>query len=59
MTLKFMCYVGCSHRGMEGPEVANGVDGLQMWRVVANKQSRTAEKNWCFSLGFRRKVNSP
>jgi hypothetical protein len=39
---------------MARPQVADGEDGLQIWRVAANilnKQSRTADKQWFFSLG--------
>jgi hypothetical protein len=34
---------------MARPQVADGGDGLQIWRVAANilnKQSRTADKGW-------------
>jgi hypothetical protein len=36
------------------PQVADGGDGLQIWRVAANipyKQSRTDDKGWSSSLG--------
>jgi hypothetical protein len=39
--------VGPCHDDMERPRVADGGDGLYMWRVAANtfnKQSRTADK---------------
>jgi hypothetical protein len=39
---------------MARPQVADGGDGLQIWRVAANilnKQSRTADKGWSSSLG--------
>jgi hypothetical protein len=42
---------------MARPQVADGGDGLQIWRVAANilnKQSRTADKGWSSSLGFGR-----
>jgi hypothetical protein len=42
------------HHGMERPQVSDGGDGLQIWRVPANilnKQSRTADKGWSSSLG--------
>jgi len=35
------------HHGMARPQVADGRDGLQIWRVainILNKQSRTANK---------------
>jgi hypothetical protein len=38
---------------MARPQVADGGDGLQLWRVVANilnKQSRTADMGWSSSL---------
>jgi hypothetical protein len=37
------------HHGMARPQVADGGNGLQIWRVAANifnKQSRTADKRW-------------
>jgi hypothetical protein len=43
------------HHGMARPQVADGGDGLQIWRVAANtvnKQSWTAEKGWFSRLGF-------
>jgi len=46
---------GCPcHHGMAHPQVADGGDGLQMWRVAAsivNKQSQTADKGWSSSSG--------
>jgi hypothetical protein len=39
---------------MARPQVADGGDGLQIWRVAANilnKQSQTADKGWSSSLG--------
>jgi hypothetical protein len=37
---------------MARPQIADGGDGLQIWRVAANisKQSRTADTGWSFSL---------
>jgi hypothetical protein len=38
---------------MEPPRVADGGDGLEIWRVVANilnKQSLTADEGWYYSL---------
>jgi hypothetical protein len=49
------------HHGMARPQVADGGDALQFWRVAANilnKQSRTADKGWSSSLGVARGVNS-
>jgi len=40
---------------MARPQVADGGEGLQVWRVAANllnKQSRTADKGWFSSLGL-------
>jgi hypothetical protein len=37
----------CGQHGMARPQVADGGDGLQTWRVdanILNKQSRTADK---------------
>jgi hypothetical protein len=42
-------------------EVADGGDGLQIWKVAANilnKQSRTADKGWSSSLGVGSGANS-
>jgi hypothetical protein len=47
---------------MARPQVADGGDGLQIWRVAANilnKQSRTADRGWSSSLGFGRGANNP
>jgi hypothetical protein len=49
------------HHGMSRPQVADGGDGLQMWRVAANvlnKQSRTANKGWSSSLGVGSGANN-
>jgi hypothetical protein len=46
---------------MAYPEVADGEDGLQIWRVAPNilkKQSRTADKRWSSSLGVRHRANN-
>jgi len=40
---------------MARPRVADGGEGLQIWRVAANisnKQSRTANKGWPSNWGF-------
>jgi hypothetical protein len=53
-------WVTC-HHGTARPQVADGGNGLQIWRVAANilhKQSRTAEKGWFSSLGFGRGANN-
>jgi hypothetical protein len=49
------------HHGMARPPVADGGDGLQIWRVAANilnKQSWTADKVWSSSFGVGRGVNN-
>jgi hypothetical protein len=59
-------WVTCNH-GMARPQVTDGGDGLQIWRVPANilnKQSRTADKGWSSSLGvgsqiFGKDYNKP
>jgi hypothetical protein len=48
---------GSRHHGMARPQVADGGDGLQIWRVAANilnKQSRTAGRGWSSRLGVGR-----
>jgi len=47
---------GPSYHGIVCPQVVDGVDGLQIWRVAAdilNKKSQTANKGWSSSLGVR------
>jgi hypothetical protein len=49
-------WVPCRHR-MVHPQVADGGDGLQIWRTatnILNKQSRTTDKEWSSSLGIGR-----
>jgi hypothetical protein len=49
-------WVPC-HHSMAHPQVADGGDNLQIWRVVAkilNKQSRTADKGWSSIFGVER-----
>jgi hypothetical protein len=46
--------VGPCHHSMARPQVADGGDALQVWRVAANilnKQSQTADKGLSSSLG--------
>jgi hypothetical protein len=46
---------------MACPQVADGGDSLQIWRVAANilnKQSRTSNKGWSSILGVGRGANS-
>jgi hypothetical protein len=53
-------WVPC-HHGMAHPQVADGGEGLQIWRVAANilnKQSQTADKGWPSSLGVGRGANN-
>jgi len=52
-----MTYIGC----MLGPLVADGGDGLKIWRVTANilnKQTEAADKGWPSSLEVERRANS-
>jgi hypothetical protein len=47
---------------MARPQVANGADGLQIWRAAANilnKQSRTADMGFSCSLGVGRGLTTP
>jgi hypothetical protein len=56
-----MCVWVPGHHGMARPQLADGGDGLQIWRVAANilnKQSRTADKGWSSSLGVGREANN-
>jgi hypothetical protein len=49
--------VGFCHHGMARPQVADG----EIWRVAVNKfnkQPRTADEGWSFSLGVRRGDNN-
>jgi hypothetical protein len=49
--------VGTCHHGMARPQVADGGDSLNIWRVAANilnKQLRTADKWWSSSVGVGR-----
>jgi hypothetical protein len=56
-------WVPC-HHGMARPQVADGGDGLQIWRVAANilyeyKQSQTADKVWSSSWGLGVGLTTP
>jgi hypothetical protein len=54
-------WVPC-HHGMARPQVADGGESLQIWRVAANilnKKSRTADKGWPSSLGVGRGLATP
>jgi hypothetical protein len=49
----FPCYVGPCHHGLARLLVTDGGDGLQTWRTAANilnKQSRSVDKGWFYSL---------
>jgi hypothetical protein len=53
-------WVPC-HHGVARPQVANGGDALQVWRLAANilnKQSRTVDKGWSPSLVVGRGANN-
>jgi hypothetical protein len=53
-------WVPC-HHGMVRPQVADGGNALQVWRVAANilnKQSQTADKGWTSSLGAGHGANN-
>jgi hypothetical protein len=55
------CQVVPCHHGMARPQVADGVDGLGIWRVVAtilDKQSRTSDKGRFSSFGVGREANN-
>jgi hypothetical protein len=44
------------------PQVVDGRDGLQIWRVAANilnKQSRTPNRGWSSSLGVGQGASNP
>jgi hypothetical protein len=52
-----LCYHGVAH-----PQVVDGGDSLQIWRVavnILNKQSWTGNKGWPSSLGVWMGVNNP
>jgi len=47
---------------MTHPQVADGGDGLQVWRVAANilnKQWQIANKGWSSSFGVGQGANNP
>jgi len=55
------CFMGPCLHCIARPQVADGGDGLQIWRVdasILNKQLRTADKGWSSSLGVGRGANS-
>ena len=53
--------MGPCHCGMSRPQVEDRGDGLQI-RIVAatmlNRQSRTADMQWSYSLGVGRRANN-
>jgi hypothetical protein len=54
-------WVHC-HHGMARPQVADGGDGIQIWRVAANilnMLSQTADSGWSSSLGVGQGANNP
>jgi len=58
------CYVSACHHGMARSRVADGAEGLQMWRIAAsllNDQPWTADNVWSSSLrvGGRANNSSP
>jgi hypothetical protein len=61
ITFFIMCVWAPCHHGIARRQVADGGDGLQIWRVAANilnKQSRTADNERSSSLGFGRGTNN-
>jgi hypothetical protein len=53
-------WVSC-HHSMARPQVADGGDSLQIWRVganISNKQLQTADKGWSSSLGVGHGANN-
>jgi hypothetical protein len=49
------------HISIARPRVADGGDGLQIWKVdsnILNKQSRIADKGWSSGLGVGRGANN-
>jgi len=45
--------VGPCHKGMARPQVADGGDGLQVWRkggTIQNEYSQTADEGWSSNL---------
>jgi hypothetical protein len=57
---RVVLWVPC-HYGMARPQVADGEDGFQIWRVAANilnKQLRKADKGWSSILGVGSRTNN-
>jgi hypothetical protein len=60
LSLSYVSWVPCRH-AMACHRVADGGDGLQIWRVAANvlnKQLRIADKEWPSRLGVGRGANN-
>jgi hypothetical protein len=60
MRIFYVKWVPC-HHGMARPQVADGGDGFQIWRVAANilnTQSLSANKRWSSSMGVERGTNN-
>jgi hypothetical protein len=58
---KHVRWVPC-HHGMARPQIADGGNGFEIWRVAANilnKQSRTADKGWSSCLGVECFLTTP
>jgi hypothetical protein len=61
VSLTHVRWVPC-HHSMARPQVADGGNTLQVWRVAANilnKQSRAADKGWSSSLGLGVGLTTP
>jgi hypothetical protein len=55
-------YVVPCQNDMVRPQIADGGDDLQIWRIAAsilNKQSRTADKGWFPDWGLGEGLTSP
>jgi hypothetical protein len=55
------CFVGPCHHSKACPRVADGRDGLQVWRVapfILNKWPQTADKGWSSSFGVGRRASN-
>ena len=62
VAMEVLCHsLNPCHQDMAHPQLAGAGDGLHLCRVAANilnKQSRTENKGWSFSLEVDRGVNS-
>jgi len=53
--------VGPCHHDMARPQVVDGGDGLQIWRVavnILNKQPQITDKGWSSSLGNGQRIKN-